>query len=248
MISTNATGSSRFHLKAPKEYFSDKKTVALLTAALAGDLTKARQLVAEGANPNDEGPRSNPYNRLRLLHYAIAANNERAVRILISLGADPELSAEGYGRSFLFAMTLRDIEMFSLLLNLRPVKTLSKDTLEYLLFESVTNDCPRCLDLLLKRGAPIDFPDGAGYTIMMAAMDTNDYDLAEWLLSKGASVNVETKGGVTPAYSAEFHLRKYKPGSPAYNKVLHLKMMMKEKGAKFPPLSPTEVKARRAQR
>jgi uncharacterized protein len=246
MIATNANGAPVFKLKTPKDYFSDKMTLALLTAALAGDLSQAKRLVAEGANPNDEGPRDNPYNRLRLLHYAIAADNTQAIRVLLAVGADPELKTTGSGRAFMFAMTLDKVDMFALLLDLRPIPSLSKDTLKSLLLGSVTMPRPRCLELMLKRGAPIDFLDGAGYTIMMRAMDAQDYELAEWLLLQGASVDIEAGGGVTPAYSVEFHLHKFKPGSPTYSKVLRLKKLMEERGAVFPASTPEEIKARRA--
>lgn len=217
-----------------------------MTAALAGDLAKAKQLVSEGANPNDEGPHSNPYNRLRLLHYTIAAKDQRAVRVLVAVGADPELRVRGFGGALDFATTLQDIEMLSLLLDLRPMRMLSKDTVEDLLFGSITGNCPKCLELFLKRGAPIDLQDSAGYTVMMAAMDVQDYDMAEWLLREGASVHVETVSGVTPACTVEFHLQKFRPGTPTHNKVLHLKQMMEERGAIFPAQSPAEIRAMRA--
>ncbi|UFS71707.1 ankyrin repeat domain-containing protein [Geomonas sp. RF6] len=246
MMTTNAIGAPVFKLKPPTHYFADDKTLALLAAAMAGDLPKAKNLVAQGANPNDEGPRGNPYNRLRLLHYAMAARNREAIRVLVAVGADPELSVQGFGRAFLFALTLKDVELLSLLLELKPAHTLSKDTIEYLLTESVINGCKPCLELLLKRGAPIDLPDDAGNTIMMDAMDVQDYELAEWLLQQGASIQIETKAGVTPAYTVQFHLQKFKPGSPTYNKVLRLKNLMEQKGAVFPAPTPKEVRAKHA--
>ncbi|MDD5298522.1 MAG: ankyrin repeat domain-containing protein [Rhodocyclaceae bacterium] len=248
MMTGNSGAAPVFKLKAPGEYFSDGKTLALLNAALAGDLARARQLVADGANPNDEGPMDKP-NRIRLLHYAIAANNPQAVKILMAVGADPELKAEGFGRAFLFAMTLENIGMLSLLLDIRPIATLSKDTLEYMMFESVTQPCPHCLALFLKRGAPIDFPDGSGYTILVRAMDAQDYDFAEWILLQGAAVVREpTISGMTPANAVQFHLNKFKPGSPSYNKVLHLKQLMEARGAVFPALSPKEIREMRGQK
>ena len=164
------------------------------------------------------------------------------------MGADPELNVQGFGEAFLFVMTLENFDMMSLLLDLWPMEKLSKACLKSMMFESVTQPCPNCLELLLKRGAPVDFPDGVGYTVMMRAMDAQDYDMAEWLLLKGASVHIETGGGMTPAYSVEFHLNKFIPGSPSYNKVLHLKQMMEERGAVFPALSPAEIRAKRAKR
>ena len=203
--------------------------------------------MADGADPNAEGPRDNPYNHLRLLHYAIAANNGKAVKVLVAVGADPELKPLGNaGRAFLFALNLDSVEMLSVLLDLRPVNTLSEDTLQYLMFESVSLPRPRCLDLLLKRGAPIDFPDDNGCTVMMRAMDAQDYDLAEHLILQGASVHIEDQSGLTPAYSVQFYLQKFIPGSPTYNKVLRLKALMQARGAVFPALSPEEVRAKRS--
>ncbi len=245
MMTGTSGAAPVFKLKAPAEYFSDTKTLALLNAALAGDLGRARQLVAEGANPNDEGPKDKP-NRIRLLHYAIAANSAQALKVLMAVGADPELKAEGFGRAFLFAMTLENIEMLSLLLDIRPIATLSKDTLEYIMFESVRQPCPRCLELFLKRGAPIDFPDGAGNTILISAMNAQDYDLAEWILLQGAAVVREPPlSGITPANAVQFHLNKFIPGSPTYNKVLRLKQLMEARGAVFPAPSPKDIRESR---
>jgi ankyrin repeat protein len=235
-----------FKLKGPSEYFTDKNTLGLLSAAISGDLPKAKQLVAQGADPNDEGPKNNPHNRLRLLHYAIAADNAEAVKVLVAVGADPELDTEGFGPGFVFAMTLKRIEMLSLLLDLKPMARLAKDTIQSLLFGSVRQPCPPCLELFLQRGAPIDFQDGAGYTILMRAIDAQDYDLAQWIVLQGASVKIEATSGMTPAYSVQYDLQKFTPGSPTYEKVLRLKALMEARGAVFPAPSPKEVRERRA--
>jgi ankyrin repeat protein len=248
MIAMTTNAAPSFKLKAPGDYFSDPRSLALLSAARAGDVVKAKQLVADGANPNDDGPKDNQNNRLRLLHYAIAANDARAVRTLVAVGADVELNAQGFGEGPLFAIVLDNVEMLSVLLDLRPVDKLSRSTLNALLFRSVALNRPRCLELLFKRGAPIDFPNGAGDTVMMDAMDAQDYELAEWLLLQGASIRIESKGGMTPAYLVQFHLQKFTPGSPTYNKVLHLKELMEARGAVFPALSPKEIRAQRGQK
>ncbi|WP_306544568.1 ankyrin repeat domain-containing protein [Malikia spinosa] len=240
-----ATAAPIFKLKPAGEYFDDPKALALLDAALAGDLKRAQALVASGANPQAEGPRQ-AINRIDLLDYAIAAGKPQAIRVLVAVGADPERIHQGPGNAFLFAMKLEKMDLYALLLDLKPVKSLSKDTLEYLMFEAVIEHCRPCLELLLKRGVPIDFPDGSGETVLLSAMSVQDYELAEWILLQGASVKIETRGGGTPANAVEFYLKKFRPGTPTHDQVLRLKALIQARGAVFPAPTPQEIRERRA--
>lgn len=234
-----------FKLAAPATYFDNAADRALLEAALAGDLARARDAVAHGASPEAEGSRDNPYNHLRLLHYAIAADSEPAIRTLISVGASPESVALGSaGLPLLFAETLDRPELLSLMLDLRPVGSLAPRTLEIMMSHAVMEDRPRCLAVLLQHGVPIDIPDDAGGTILTSAIDAQDYDLARWLIEQGASVTIDAHD-VSMAWTIEFHLRKYVPGSPTYAKVLLLQQMAQARGAQFPAKSPKQRRAER---
>lgn len=238
--------TKKFYLKSPAAYFENKQSLVLLQAAMAGDLAKAKALVAAGANPNDEGPTDDANaNRLRLLHYAIASKNKDAVKILVGLGADPELVAQHNGRAFLFAVTLNDVEMLALLLALRPIKLLSDETLRVLLFESTVHRRSNCLALLLDRGAPIDFLSSAKETILMDSMDAQNFELAEQLILRGASVKIDTPSGVTPAYQAQYMLSRYTLGSATFLTLQRIKNLMIERGAIFPAPDPKEVRERR---
>ncbi len=246
-MDTTAHAQIKFNLQPPTYYFNNPTSLALMQAALQGDEAKAKALVAAGANPNDEGPILEDKNagRLRLLHYAIAAGNKQAVQTLIAVGADPELDVQSNGEAFLFVLLLDNVDMLALLLDLRPINTLSKDTLEDLLFRAASENRSRCLELLLQRGVPIDFPDGAGYTILMSAMSGQDFNLAEHLLQLGASVNIVTPNGVTPAYQVQRMLPRYIPGSPTYLQLERIKKLMEERGVTFPTPKPEEIRARR---
>lgn len=245
----SANAAIRFKLKEPTAYFSNPQTIELLKAALAGDLREASRLVAAGADPNEEGPTQDASaNRLRLLHYAIASNNQAAVRILVTVGADPELSAQNNGRAFLFAITLNNTEMLTLLLDLRPVKSLSQETIKLIMFESVRQRRPECIRSLLAHGAPIDQPDGADYTILMRAMNVQDFDLAEYLLAKGASVNIETESGVTPAYQVQRMMNQFEPGTQTYLQLQRIQKVMMARGIHFPVPGPEEVREARGSR
>ena len=50
---------------------------------------------------------------------------------------------------------------------------------------------------------------------------------------------------MTMAWTIEFHLGKYVPGSPAYQKVLALKQMAEQRGAVFPAKSPKQRRGER---
>ena len=77
-----STPASKFKLEAASVYFNDALTRTLLDAALAGDLATAKSAIERGASPDAEGPKDNPYNHLRLLHYAVAAGSVPAIRTL----------------------------------------------------------------------------------------------------------------------------------------------------------------------
>ncbi len=235
----------KFKLATPAAYFDDAPTQSLLAAALAGDLARAKDLVARGASPDAEGPKDNPYNHMRLLHYAIAAESVSGIRTLLAVGANPEVDTQGSaGLPLLLAETLDKPELLSLMLDLRPVDTLAPRTKKLLMFHAVAEGRPRCLAVVMAHGVPIDYPDDAGNTVLMSAIDTQDYDLAAWLMEQGASVTVVAHDR-TIAWSLEFHLAKYKPGSPTYEKVLMLRQMAEQHGAQFPAKSPKQRREER---
>lgn len=240
-----STPASKFNLDAPSAYFDDALTQSLLAAALAGDLEKAKAAIARGASPDAEGPRDNPYNHLRLLHYAIAAGSVPGIRTLMAVGANPEIDTLGSASlPLLFAMNLDKPELLSLMLDLHPIDTLQPRTKKLLMFRSVTVGRPRCLEVVIRHGVPIDYPDDTGANVLMDAIDAQDYDLAAWLMEQGASVTINAHDR-TVAWSLEFHLAKYKPGSPPYQKVLALKQMAAQRGAEFPAKSPKQRREER---
>ena len=51
---------------------------------------------------------------------------------------------------------------------------------------------------LLDLGAPVDFADGNGITMLGRAVLNNDIEMARLLISRGATVNVVDKMGMTP--------------------------------------------------
>lgn len=62
--------------------------------------------------------------------------------------------------------------------------------------------------------------------------------------SPAAIAREPTLAGITPANALEFHLDKYKPDSPTYNKVLRLKELVAARAAVFPAPSPKRSASR----
>jgi hypothetical protein len=247
MTSGNPGPAPAFKLKQPGDYFGPK-TAALVAAALQGDEAGVRQALAQGANANEDGP-SGAENRIRPLHYAVAANSPRAAQLLFQAGGDPELDTAGFGRPLLFPLILDNPAMLAQLLELRPVARLSPQTVQMLLFRAVELSRPRCLAVLLQRGVPVDLPDSVGATAFMEAMAAQDYDLAEWLLQQGAAVTrPPTEAGFTPANVLQFHLARLKPGTPTHQKLAQMQTLMQSRGAVFPAPTPQEIRAERGRK
>lgn len=247
-METNTAAAPAFALKPAEHYFADARALALLRAALAGDAARAKAALAEGAAADAEGPLSNPDNRLRLLHYAVAADNAAAARLLAELGADPERDTLGFGPALLFAITLDKPPLLAALLDVRPFAKLAADTQRTLMFRAVSLNRPRCLDMLLARGAPVDLRDTAGYTVLMRAVGALDVPLALQLLDKGASLQVESVGGATPANLTQMLLQRAQAGSPLHAGLTQLKTAMQARGVNFPAPTAQEVKSARAKR
>jgi hypothetical protein len=128
------TPAPKFKPEAPAAYFDDALTRSLLDAALAGDLAGAHAAVSKGASPDADGPKDNPYNHLRLLHYAIAAGSVPGIRTLMAVSANPEIETLGSaGLPLLFAESLDRPELLSLMLDLRPVDKLFPRTKKLLI-------------------------------------------------------------------------------------------------------------------
>jgi ankyrin repeat protein len=60
--------------------------------------------------------------------------------------------------------------------------------------------CQACVEALLKGGADLDLPNPDGMTPLMMAIDNSHYEVARYLLGKGANPNTWDWWGRTPLY------------------------------------------------
>lgn len=237
-----------FALKPADHYFAHAQALQLLRAALAGDVVAARAALAAGAAPDEEGPLGNADNRLRLLHYAVAAQRPDAARLLVELGADPELNTLGFGPALVFAITLDQPDPLGAMLEARPFSRLTPASQKTLLFAAVRAGRQRCLAVLLERGAPIDLRDEAGYTPLMRAINALDMPMAQALLARGASLQPEAVNGATAPNQVQALMLRAAAGSPMSAGLAQLKTAMQARGVTFPVPTAQEVRASRQPR
>lgn len=235
----------------PPEACFSPATAALVRAALEGVRDRLQEALVNGANPNETSQTtcvlsSAQATHMRPLHYAVTKDDARAVQLLASAGADPELRSGSAGSAYMIAVTLDKPHLLEAMLQLKPVALLSRDTLETLLFSCVERGRDHCLEILLAQGAPIDLPDSAGKTIFMQALNLQRYETAQALLLRGAAVVREpTVAGVTPANAVQYHLSRVREGTASHQKLLHIQQLMRERGVRFPVPTPQELRGLR---
>jgi hypothetical protein len=235
---------------ARPEAFFQGQALALLQAALTGDATQARQLVAQGVDPNSHGPAATSKNvpQLTLLNYATGVQNERAMAILLSVGADPLLKPrEGDGDAFLFAVVRNDAKMLDVLYRLFPLSRVPAQRQAEDAFAALGFNANTCLQVMFNHGLPPGVRDSRGDDLFMEALDREDFDTAEWLLvSIGVPLDgPPDRGGNTPANQVQRALGEvFRPGSPSYLRYAKFKSIMERKGIVFPVESSAEYRAR----
>ncbi|GAB7213624.1 hypothetical protein OS42_02350 [Dickeya oryzae] len=74
----------------------------------------------------------------------------------------------------------------------------------------------------------------------------NQYEIAYWLIEHGANINTYSATGASLAWTVEDSLSLMDHNSPHYPWALKVKQLLQQRGIKFPPLSPAEVRERRA--
>ncbi len=157
---------------------------ALMLASNIGSLKIAELLVSRGATVNTV----ENYRGQTALMWAAAENHPEIVDLLLSKHADFKLRAkyDDWSRQ----MTSEPRAQY------RPTGGLTA------LLYATRSDCSRCVVSLVKAGADVNQPNPDGITPLLNALDNRDYDIAMFLLDKGANPSAWDMSGRTPLYVA----------------------------------------------
>ena len=186
--------------------------------------------------------------QLTLLNYATGVQNERAMAILLAVGADPLLKPrEGDGDAFLFAIVRHDAKMLDVLYRLFPLSRVPAERQSEDAFAALRFGANDCVKVMFEHGMPPGIQDSRHYNLFMESLNLEDFDAAEWLL---VDINIpltdaRSPGGVTPANMVQRALVEvFRPGSPTYKRYEKFKRIMEQKGIVFPVETVLEYRAR----
>jgi len=165
--------------------------------------------------------------------YAVAAKRIDAMKELVRLGADPTLVVSGVGAPLSLAASADDPILIETLLKAgcNPNAVINN---EPILFNAQLQDRPKVIEVMLKNGSDINITDSLGNNVLKYAIGTMHYDMAIFLITKGADVHAKTHDGLSIAYSTERARSRMVPNSPGAKKLEKIIEMMKERGVKFP--------------
>ena len=199
-------------------HVNDYGATALSEAVVRGDVALIRALLKAGADPDSANRRGQT-----ALMLVARTNNVAAAQELLRHGANPNAVETTKGQTALmWAAAQSQPEMVRLLLKAKA----QVDVVSYIplhqrqvsgepraqhrvsggftaLLFAARQGCLDCVRALVEQGrADLELADPDGITPLNLAVDNFNFDVAAWLLSKGADPNIWDLWGRTPLYLA----------------------------------------------
>lgn len=222
--------------------FFPAPVVSVLEAILRGDEMTARRLIEQDVDLNirdTEPPGATP-----LLWLVYETKNEKAVQLALKLGADPNFK-DGMGGNGVSRVTgFKNSVWLKMMLDAGgDPNSLNADE-QPAIFNAIGEAHWDNIKLLVERGADLNLTDGPGSNSALYGAYINQYEVVYWLLQHGADYKMRDSGGSDLAFSVEDSLSLMDKSSPQYPWAIKVKQFLVDKGVKFPPLTPAEVRER----
>ncbi|SDT88662.1 ankyrin repeat domain-containing protein [Halopseudomonas salegens] len=233
----NGQGNRFMNHSYPASTFFKGHYLLLAQAIERNDMAQLRQL-AEGQDLSLKGEKD-----MDLMWFAIAHENFDAIQALVELGVNPDAQiAQGIGSALQFTFMKHD--------DTRYLKAMLDGGLspnhqypgQKLMLQRGVFGGLEHVKLLLEHGTRIDDRDSIGRTALHEASTRMKPDIAIYLVQQGAEFNTYTAVGSSIAWGVYLDINDTRPGNPIHTQFLELRDLMIEKGAKWPPDSPIEVR------
>lgn len=228
------------HSMQASEFFEPPMT-ALLQSIRDGDEAEARRQLAQGLNLNIKGKEG-----ITPLLWLIMQQDRQGAQLALKLGADPNFKTGNGDNAVSMVAGAKSPEWLRMMLDAGGDPNALDHNNEPALFSAIGEDRWADIKLLMERGADINLEDKQKTTAAHYAAYLNKYDIVYWLIEHGAHVNTYAATGGSLSWRVEESLSIMSHDSPQYPWALKVKRLLQQRGVKFPPLSPAEVRERRA--
>ena len=173
-----------------------KTDVRLAEAAKNGDVAAVRALLEQKADVNESGP-----DGTAPLYWAIQSDDMATAQLLIRAGADVK-TPNRYGITPIqIAVANGNVDMIRTLLDAGADPNTVDPANQTALIGAVRSGELEAVRVLLDRGVKVDWADPTyGQTALMFAVREASPAIVDLLIKKGASINVRTRTGATPAF------------------------------------------------
>ncbi|MCL2891210.1 ankyrin repeat domain-containing protein, partial [Brenneria tiliae] len=179
------------------------------------------------------------------LLWLVMEKDQAGAKLALKLGADPNFRT-GHGNTAVNMVSgAKSPEWLKMMLDAGGDPNALDHNKTPALFNAINEERWADIKLLVERGADVNLTDGQKTNSAHYAAYLNEYEIAYWLIEHGAEVNTYSATGASLAWTIEDSLSIMSPQSPQYLWALKVKQLLQQRGVKFPPLSPAEVRERR---
>jgi len=213
--------------------------VELIHIIEKGDEDKARVLIEQGLSLNVHGDEG-----ITPLLWLIMQKDKPGMRLAIKLGADPDFERPNGDTAITMTAGGNDDELLLILLEGGGDANAVDSDGHPSMFAAVAEERIEQIKMLMRFGADINLTDRSGANSALYASDINRYEMVHYLIRQGADYTVRDASRGDIAWNVHEGLSEnlLSPEYPAYGWALKVKQQLIDRGVKFPPLSPREVR------
>ncbi|WJM85388.1 ankyrin repeat domain-containing protein [Dickeya chrysanthemi] len=215
--------------------------VNVLSSIQKGDEAAARQQLAQGVNLNVLGAEG-----ITPLLWLMMQQDQAGARLALKLGADPNFRTGTGTTAVNMAAGAKSPEWLKMMLDAGGDPNSMDANKSPVLFSAINESRWENINLLVERGADLNLEDAQKRNSALYAAYINEYETVCWLIEHGAKVDTYSATGGSLAWRVHDSLSIVANNSPNYSWLLKVKQQLQQRGIQFPPLSPAEVRERRA--
>ncbi len=219
--------------------FFNPGVVKLIRVIEKGDENKARALIEQGLSLNVHGKEG-----ITPLFWLIMQKDKPAIRLAIKLGANPNFADSNGDTPVTMVSGGNDDELLLILLEGGGDANAVDSDGHPAIFAAVAGERMEQVKMLMRFGADINLTSKSGKNSALYAAYINRYKMVHYLIEQGVNYTARSAGRADIAWLVHDGLSKdlLNPEYPAYDWALKVKQQLIDRGVKFPPLSPREVR------